>query len=578
MFCRAIITVVVGLMLTSMGSAGQSNSQNPSTAPGQAQSSNNAQAQNSNNSQAQNSNNTQAQSSNNTQAQSSNSAQAQNSNNAQAQNSNTNQANKSSQTKKNQTAANNKSKKKIGKKAQNPIANVDSKQPDKVLFDRAMDALKHNKYDVARLSLQTLINTYPDSEYIARAKLAIGDSWYQEGGAAAMAQAESEYKDFITFFPNMPEAAEAQMKIADIHYGEMEKADRDPTHAKRAEEEYRQLILQFPDSKLVPQAKQRLLEVQEVLGQREYLIGHFYFVRESYPAAIARLQSVADTYPLYSGADQALYELGTAYERECDLIRRAKLPESAKGVLLKQYTAAASAAYDRILTRYPLEERAGDANKRLEALKQPVPKATPQAVAQDKAEIASRGSTGTIGKVMENFHKGPNVTEATKVGEPTLVDPKQASAPDLVRAVTTSVSASLSNLNGTSQVSVERLDTTAAPAENAPVPRSDAALSVAGSPAVGGPMNGTPASGNTNNVIPELQNDLQPAASGAAAEAPEKPPAQVNDAAAPSSSPGGGSQTAAAGSSGSAQAQAAPANPNTESSSKKKKKKILGIF
>src|ERR1700748_2996864 len=95
------------------------------------------------------------------------------------------------------------------KKIKNPIANGDSKQPDKVLFDQAMDALQHGKYDVTRLTLQTLINTYPDSEYVARAKLAIGDSWYDEGGAAAFAQAESEYKDFITFFPNMPEAAEA---------------------------------------------------------------------------------------------------------------------------------------------------------------------------------------------------------------------------------------------------------------------------------------------------------------------------------------------------------------------------------
>src|SRR5215469_12019258 len=94
------------------------------------------------------------------------------------------------------------------KKVKNPIANVDSKQPDKVLFDRAEDAMKHGKYDVARLSLQTLINTYPDSEYVARAKLAIGDSWYNEGGSAGLAQAESEYKDFITFFPNMTEASE----------------------------------------------------------------------------------------------------------------------------------------------------------------------------------------------------------------------------------------------------------------------------------------------------------------------------------------------------------------------------------
>src|SRR5689334_7575028 len=175
------------------------------------------------------------------------------------------------------------------KKVNNPLANVGSKQPDKVLFDRAMDAMKHNKFDVARLTLQTLINTYPDSEFVARAKLAVGDSWYAEGGTAAITQAEAEYKDFITFFPNMPEAAEAQLKIANIHYQQMEKPDRDFTHAVHAEEEYRNLIEQYPDSKLVPQAKQRLREVQEVLAEREFRIGHFYYLRQSWPAAIARL-------------------------------------------------------------------------------------------------------------------------------------------------------------------------------------------------------------------------------------------------------------------------------------------------
>src|SRR5262249_42802350 len=171
------------------------------------------------------------------------------------------------------------------KKVSNPLANVGSKQPDKVLFDRAMDQMKHNRFDQARMILQTLINTYPDSEYIARAKLAVGDSWYAEGGTTSLAQAELEYKDFMTVVPDLPEAAEAQWKIANIHYQQMEKPDRDFTHAMRAEEEYRQLILQFPDSKLIPEAKQRLLEVQEVLAQREFQVGRFYYLRNSYPAA-----------------------------------------------------------------------------------------------------------------------------------------------------------------------------------------------------------------------------------------------------------------------------------------------------
>src|SRR6266550_2650554 len=319
------------------------------------------------------------------------------------------------------------------KKVSNPLANVGSKQPDKVLFDRAMDAMKHNRFDVARLTLETMINTYPDSEYIARAKLAVADSWYAEGGGTALSQAEIQYKDFITFFPNMPEAAEAQLKIANIHFQQMEKPDRDYTHAMRAEDEYRQLIMQFPDSKLVPEAKQRLLEVQEVLAEREFRVGRFYYLRESYPAAIARLRSVVDRYPLYSQADETLYLLGQAYEGEIALVRSRPGNEVAKSRMIKEFTNGAAESYSRILTRYPLMDRAEDAKARLEALHQPIPRPTKAAVAQNKAEEDSRRETGMFGKVMRNFQKHPDVAQATKVGDPTLVDPQMVSAKDVVQ-------------------------------------------------------------------------------------------------------------------------------------------------
>ncbi len=254
------------------------------------------------------------------------------------------------------------------KKVSNPLANVGSKQPDKVLFDRAMDSMKHNRFDVARLDMQTLINAYPDSEYVARAKLAVADSWYAEGGSASLAQAEAEYQDFETFFPNMPEAAEAQLKIANIHYQQMEKPDRDYTHAVRAEDEYRKLILQWPDSKLVAQAKERLLQVQEVIAEREFEVGRFYFTRQSFPAAIARLQSLVDQYPLYSHADEAFYLLGQSYEGEIALVRAQQLKETTKARMIQDFATHAAEAYSQILTRYPVMERADDAKARLQAL------------------------------------------------------------------------------------------------------------------------------------------------------------------------------------------------------------------
>ena len=333
------------------------------------------------------------------------------------------------------------------KKSVNPLANLGSKQPDKVLFDKAMDAMRHNRFDVARLTLQTLINTYPDSEYIARAKLAVGDSWYAEGGTAALAQAEQEYSDFEIFFPNMPEAAEAQLKIANIHYQQMEKADRDYTHAKRAEDEYRKMILQYPDSKLVPEAKQRLLEVQEVLAEREFGIGRFYYLREAYPASIARLQSLVEKYPLYSRADEALYLLGQDYEGQIIRLRNAPtcdahgLPrgcatELVKGRYIGELTKKASQAYSQVLTRYPLMDRSDDAKKRLAGLHQPIPRPTKGAVAQNRAELASRSESTAVQKFMGMVKKGPDVANAAKVGEPSLADPEPVAATSVIRSET----------------------------------------------------------------------------------------------------------------------------------------------
>jgi outer membrane protein assembly factor BamD len=326
------------------------------------------------------------------------------------------------------------------KKVGNPLSNVGSKQPDKVLYDRAMDAMKHNRFDVARMTLQTLINTYPDSEYIARAKLSVADSWYAEGGSTALQQAEIEYKDFKTFFPNMPEAAEAQLKVANIHYQQMEKADRDFTHAMRAEDEYRALIQEYPDSKLVPIAKQRLREVQEVLAQREFEIGHFYYLRQAYPAAIARLKTLVDRYPLYSGADEALYLLGQTYEGEIELVRKnPRGTEVTKSKMIDELTKNAAEAYDKIITRYPAMDRAVDAKARLEALHQPVPRPTRKALEQNQKEMASRQQPTMMSSMLGGIERHPDVSHAAHTGDPTMVDTEPVNATTVVKDLANAV-------------------------------------------------------------------------------------------------------------------------------------------
>ena len=101
----------------------------------------------------------------------------------------------------------------------------------------------------------------------------------------------------------------------------MEKPDRDFNNAVRAEQEYRNMINQFPDSTLVPRAKQKLRDVQEVLAERETQIGLYYQSRENFAAAIARLQTVVDTYPLYSKSDLALLSIGDSYAGEAHAVQ-----------------------------------------------------------------------------------------------------------------------------------------------------------------------------------------------------------------------------------------------------------------
>jgi len=325
-----------------------------------------------------------------------------------------------------------------------PLAGKDANLPDKVLYDKAEDAVKHGRFDVARLDLQTLLNAYPDSQYMMRAKLGIADSWYKEGGSAALTQAEQEYKDFITFFPNAPEAAEAQMRIGDIYFRQMDKPDRDYSNTISAEEAYRQMLQQFPDSILIPQAKQRLREVQETLASREADIASFYATHQNWSATIARYQTVVDTYPLYSHLDDVLVGLGDAYEAEAAGTRAMKAPtgatkaqqemfEAGKARLLKIYDDQAAAVYNKVVLEHSASAHVEDAKDRLVAMGRPVPIPTPEQAAASLALENSRGQY-TLSSRVELFvlHKADTVPAAS-VGDPPLEDAKPTLAPNVTK-------------------------------------------------------------------------------------------------------------------------------------------------
>ena len=277
-------------------------------------------------------------------------------------------------------------------------------EPDKILYGRAMEDIKRGRQEVGRLSLQTLINTYPDSEYLAKAKLAIADSYYKEGGTASLTQAIQAYKDFGIFFPFLPEASYAQIQVANTHYKQLAKPDRDRTEAKAAEEEYQTFLEKYPKDPLAPQAEQRLRNVQEIIAEGDYRIGYFYYVKGDKRAAAARLIAVTKRYPLYSKSDRALWMLGDIFERS-------------------EHNEIASLYYSQIVRNYPLSTLVPDAKYKLKAFKVPVPQPDPKAQAWMVAEQnAPRQHDTLIKKPLALVRSGPHseIVAAARTGAPNL--------------------------------------------------------------------------------------------------------------------------------------------------------------
>jgi len=288
------------------------------------------------------------------------------------------------------------------KKYDTPITK-DTLQPDKILFDRAIHNIERGDYEAARLTLNTLINTYDTSEYLAKAKLAIADSWFREGGAHGLAQAEAEYKDFILFYPNMEEAAESQFKVCDIHYKQMDKPDRDNGQAQRAEDECRQALVAYPNSKFVPQVQQKLRNVQEVLAEKEYKTGEFYHDKGSFPAAANRLSFVTQQYPLFSGSDNALWDLSDSYKH-----------------MGPRFDNQRAAALTKLVQQYPLSSHVQSAKESLTAMNRPIPEADPAAYARMKYELQARTRPSILSRTLGPFETRPDVHMAAKTGAPAM--------------------------------------------------------------------------------------------------------------------------------------------------------------
>ena len=105
-------------------------------------------------------------------------------------------------------------------------------------------------------------------------------------------------------------------------------------------------------------------------------------------------------------------------------------------------------------------------------MKAPIPTPTAEALAASKAEEDSRGSSGRFHRLMDNFHKHPDVNMAAHAGQPNLAEEEQTSAAAVIQQMNDEVKQA-AGLTDKTTVETLKSGTGPTPGPNQPPPGSN---------------------------------------------------------------------------------------------------------
>ncbi len=218
------------------------------------------------------------------------------------------------------------------------------------VFNRGEEWFAKKKYPKARTYYSYVYENFPNDPLGRRALLRVADTYYAQGDAMNLVEAQYKYRDFINRYPGSDRADYAMLQIAMVSYKQMEKPDRDQQKTREAVEKFNDMIHTFPKSALRPEAEKRLQDALDRLAKHEQIVARFYMKRGDYNAAILRLNYLVDNYPNFRERDAVFYDLGN----------------SLAGIGRK---AEARLYFERVISEFPKSEYADKAKKRLDQMK-----------------------------------------------------------------------------------------------------------------------------------------------------------------------------------------------------------------
>lgn len=167
------------------------------------------------------------------------------------------------------------------------------KNAPEAIYQRGYEAYQDGYYKKAIEHFQRLRDEYPLSKLALLAELGIADSHFSD---EEYGEAEIAYNDFINLHPTNENLPYAMYQLGMCHYRQMYEIDQDQTETIKARKEFERLIARFPNSKFSVMAEKVLRECKQRLGEHEFYVGHFYFKRKQYKAALKRFEIIERDY------------------------------------------------------------------------------------------------------------------------------------------------------------------------------------------------------------------------------------------------------------------------------------------
>jgi outer membrane protein assembly factor BamD len=185
-----------------------------------------------------------------------------------------------------------------------------SSASDQIVWEAGQKAVEKKDWESARQYFRRLIDAFPQSEHQPDARIALADTYYEEGGTANYVLAVSSYREFLTLYPQHPKSDYAQFRAGESYFAQKNTPDRDQTATEQALEEYQRLLEVYPDSQWVEPTREKIRECRQTLARAHFGVGVFYQrTRQAWRSAIGRYETILSDYPDFERFDEVLFRL-----------------------------------------------------------------------------------------------------------------------------------------------------------------------------------------------------------------------------------------------------------------------------